>query len=290
MHLNRLIASQEVNLRTLINKNQSLTSATKNSTEENESLKSALKSLEARIQFLTMWDSVPGYDSSADVVLLTPDGGRFIAHSSILSGRSIVFKAMLNSGMQESRSMVISLEDVNKEAVAIFLKFLYKAQIDAKDFQENGEVKAEMIIRLCQQYQIDFLLSTFQNFIVENIINIENLETILCIADIYELDVVKTAITQDSRWSALHAVECTYSSCISINWCYIDNGGDSPAWLTKFLFWILHGNFDWWSWNYSLQVFAALMPGQECWDHILWLKYIHFKRFAFWILFDLPSE
>ena len=49
-------------------------------------------------------------------------------------------------------------------------------------------VKAEMIIRLCQQYQINFLLSTFQNFIVENIINIKNLESILSIADIYELD------------------------------------------------------------------------------------------------------
>lgn len=210
MHLNRLIASQEVNLRTLINKNQSLTSAKKNSTEENETLKSALKSLEDRIQFLTMWDSEPGYDSSADVLLLTPDGGRFIVHSSILSGRSIVFKAMLNSGMQESRSKEIRLEDGSKEAVAIFLKFLYKAQIDAKDFQENGEEKAEIIIRLCQQYQIDFLLSTFQNFIVENIISLENLESILSIADIYGLDAVKAAITQDTRWRAPCAVECTH--------------------------------------------------------------------------------
>ncbi|KAH9293111.1 hypothetical protein KI387_003538 [Taxus chinensis] len=201
MQLNRLIASQEVNLRTLINKNQSLTSAIKNSTQENEFLKSALKSLEERIQFLTTWDSVPGYDTSGDVTLYTPDGGCFLAHRSILSGRSMVFKAMLNSGMKESRSMEVQLHDVNKEAVSIFLKFMYKGEVDAKDFEEDVEKKSEMIVRLCQQYQIDFLLSTFQTFIVDNVISFENLDSMITMADMYQLDVVKTAIKDSTRWS-----------------------------------------------------------------------------------------
>ena len=67
-----------------------------------------------------MWDLDPRYDSSTDIVLLTPDEGHVPQFNSV--GKNHCFQGDVE-GMQESRSMEmeIRLKEVSKEVVAISL-------------------------------------------------------------------------------------------------------------------------------------------------------------------------
>ena len=57
-------------------------------------------------------------------------GKTFHAHKNILAARSEVFKAMLESGMEEVQSGVINVTDITGTAFGILLRYMYTGKVD----------------------------------------------------------------------------------------------------------------------------------------------------------------
>ncbi|GIY37962.1 TD and POZ domain-containing protein 3 [Caerostris darwini] len=62
-----------------------------------------------------------------DITLIV-DGVKLPAHKSILSARSPVFKAMMNSAL-EAESMPVEISDISKEIVKLMLQYIYSGEV-----------------------------------------------------------------------------------------------------------------------------------------------------------------
>ncbi|GIX93606.1 TD and POZ domain-containing protein 1-like [Caerostris extrusa] len=61
-------------------------------------------------------------------ITLNVDGVKFLAHKSILSARSPVFKAMMKSPL-EAESTSVEISDISKEIVKLMLQYIYSGEV-----------------------------------------------------------------------------------------------------------------------------------------------------------------
>ena len=87
----------------------------------------------------------------SDVVLLC-QGEEIRAHRVILSTRSPVFRAMLQSEMSECVTGKIQIDDANKDVFKEMLRYMYCAKVD----ENFTQFKALLI--LADKYQVDELI------------------------------------------------------------------------------------------------------------------------------------
>jgi len=73
-------------------------------------------------------------------VSLVGSDGNVLAHSSVLSAFSDVFKAMLASGMRESQQKVIELQSVSCAELRFLLRLLYTMQVDEANWSNDHTV------------------------------------------------------------------------------------------------------------------------------------------------------
>lgn len=93
-------------------------------------------------------------EQSSDVIVKV-DEESFPVHKLILSSRSPVFKAMLNSNMLESRTHEIIIVDFSADIVKEFLSFLYTDQCNIDLLDQI----AEDLMRIANKYEVPFLQS-----------------------------------------------------------------------------------------------------------------------------------
>eukprot|EP01018_Ginkgo_biloba_P039143 Gb_08839 [translate_table: standard] len=148
-------------------------------------LKANAEDDEAKLVFLRQID----FSSSSDVVILASEGVRFPAHRSILASKSEVFRAMFSSEMKERESEEIVIEDATCESIGAFLSFLYTAEIGEETLGSN----IEDVVRLSHRYNVDFLLSTCDEFIVNSLLSEQTVVGFLRMAYVYNLKATKKA-------------------------------------------------------------------------------------------------
>ena len=74
------------------------------------------------------------------------------AHRSLLSARSPVFAAMFASGMEETITGQVCIEDADFSTFCDFLKFLYTGTLESS-------VKKEKLLAVADKYQVETLLN-----------------------------------------------------------------------------------------------------------------------------------
>lgn len=57
------------------------------------------------------------------------DGKVFKCHKSVLSDRSPVFESMFNNEMEENRTSIVKIEDIDSSTMKLFLRFLYRLEV-----------------------------------------------------------------------------------------------------------------------------------------------------------------
>lgn len=100
-------------------------------------------------------------------VVFQIDGRSLHAHKFILSSRSPVFAAMFLSGMQESHSSLILVEDVDFRVMQAILRYIYVGDID-----EDNVNNCEFVIKLfaaADKYNLKYLRNVCESYIACNL-------------------------------------------------------------------------------------------------------------------------
>lgn len=140
--------------------------------EAEAALKKEIEELNARIAFLRTWVPEAMTDPFSDLVLEASDGSKIRAHRAVLVSRSSVFKAMLESEMEESRSGTIKITDFSYEVLRLFVHYLYTAEI----YPESLEECAFDLLALAEKYNVKHLKSVCERFMTSKV----NSENALC--------------------------------------------------------------------------------------------------------------
>lgn len=111
----------------------------------------------------------------------------FNVHKTILVARSTVFKAMFLNNMKENSSNIIAINNVNPEALEIFLRYLYTGVIDIP-FEMS-----ESILDLAEMYDLTDLRQICIPIIQENI-SVSTAVDILIMTDKYRLFMTKERV------------------------------------------------------------------------------------------------
>ncbi|KAJ7965487.1 BTB/POZ domain-containing protein [Quillaja saponaria] len=147
--------------------------------ETEEELKREIEDLKAKVDFLRFKSPHDHHNRSngpcfTDIVLVASEGGfgggpsvPVPAHKAVLVSRSLVFKAMLENEMEESRSGTIKISDVSFDALRAFVKYLYTAEANL------DEVLACDVLILAEKYQVKHLKTYCEKFLVSRL-NWEN--------------------------------------------------------------------------------------------------------------------
>ncbi|XP_019464120.1 PREDICTED: BTB/POZ domain-containing protein At4g08455 isoform X2 [Lupinus angustifolius] len=127
--------------------------------ETEEEYKRQIEELKAKINFLKLSSAVDTTD-----VILIPYGdcssGCVHAHKAILVSRSPVFKAMLESDMEESRSGTIKIDDVSYDALSAFVNYLYTAEACLDD-----QMAFDLLV-LAEKYEVKHLKAFCEKFLI----------------------------------------------------------------------------------------------------------------------------
>ncbi|KAG2663291.1 hypothetical protein I3760_16G021900 [Carya illinoinensis] len=144
--------------------------------EMKDKFKREIEELKAKVAFLRFWSpfdphSRPNGPCFTDVVLVaTSDdhsaeiGAPVPAHKALLVSRSPVFKAMLESEMEESLSGTIKISDVSYDALRSFVNYLYTAEVSCLDEQ----VACELLV-LAEKYQVNHLKAYCEKLLVSKL-------------------------------------------------------------------------------------------------------------------------
>lgn len=95
------------------------------------------------------------------------DGKSLRAHKFILAARSPVFAAMFQSGMQESQSSVIVIEDVEAEVMQAVIRYIYCGDIEEE--HEDNALFAIKLFAAADKYHLKFLRTLCESFIAANL-------------------------------------------------------------------------------------------------------------------------
>ncbi|RZC54442.1 hypothetical protein C5167_013289 [Papaver somniferum] len=139
--------------------------------ETEEELKREIEDLKSKISFLTWLSPVDDHHrpssvlSFTDVVLVATDDQSppVPAHKAILVSRSPVFKAMLESDMEESRSGTIKISDVSYNVLRSFVHYLYTAEATL------DESMALDLLVLAERYQVKHLKAYCEKFMTSKV-------------------------------------------------------------------------------------------------------------------------
>ena len=99
---------------------------------------------------------------TSDIVMVC-QGEQIKAHRLILSARSPVFAAMLQSDMSESVNGEIKIDDVDKDVIKEMLRYMYKVEV------EDGFTKFKELLVLADKYQVEELVKFCGSKIVESL-------------------------------------------------------------------------------------------------------------------------
>lgn len=149
--------------------------------ETEEELKLEIEELKAKVNFLRFWaplDSRPHHSHRSttpcftDVLLVAfdEDSGKPITNSvpvpankAVLASRSPVFRAMLETEMEESLSGTIKLSDVSYDALRAFVNYLYTAEACLDD-----EMACDLLV-LGDKYEVKHLKSYCEKFLISKL-------------------------------------------------------------------------------------------------------------------------
>ncbi|KAK1439906.1 hypothetical protein QVD17_05731 [Tagetes erecta] len=147
--------------------------------ETEEELKREIEELKSKVNFLRFWppiDSRPHRSTSpcfTDVLLVAVDvdSGHPLANSApvpankaVLASRSPVFRAMLETEMEESLSGTIKLSDVSYDALRAFVNYLYTAEACLDD-----DMACNLII-LADKYEVKHLKTYCEKFLISKLV------------------------------------------------------------------------------------------------------------------------
>lgn len=133
--------------------------------ETEEALKKEIEELQARIAFLKTWVPEAMEEDCADIVLECSDGSKIRAHRAVLVSRSSVFKAMLESKMEESRTNTIKITDFPYEILRLFVHYLYTAEI----YIESLDDCVVDLLALAEKYNVKQLKSVCERHMVSKL-------------------------------------------------------------------------------------------------------------------------
>jgi len=127
----------------------------------------------------------------SDVTILCR-GSRFAVHKVILASRSSVFRAMFTSNMEESKpNPEIVMEDLEKEAVRLMVKFIYTNSIQTADLDEN----AKILLAAAEKYDLRQLKSLCENSLAKSLAP-ENCVRRLALADRFSAEHLKSRVLE----------------------------------------------------------------------------------------------
>jgi len=121
-------------------------------------------------------------------------GQTFVAHKFVLAMRSPVFEAQLYGPMKEAREQCITIEGMQPSIFKALLHFIYTDSLPAMDDLEAGD-HSELIRHMlvaADRYAMDRLNLMCQSILCDNL-NVENVVTILALADQHQCDMLKDA-------------------------------------------------------------------------------------------------
>lgn len=129
-------------------------------------------------------------DSSCkfDCILKTTDGTDIPAHKLILSARSPVFRAMLESDMRETQTGIITVLDCQAEVISDFVRYLYTGKCNDDKLQSHG---IEML-RMAHEFSVQSLLTTCEITLAQNASD-ENIIELLKLAELYQTKYLRDA-------------------------------------------------------------------------------------------------
>lgn len=139
--------------------------------ETEEELKREIEELKSKVSFLRL-DSRPQRSTFTDVFLVAfdvdsakplPNSIPVPANKAVLASRSPVFRAMLETEMEESLSGTIKLSDVSYDALRAFVNYLYTAEASLDD-----EMACNLLI-LADKYQVKHLKTYCEKFLISKL-------------------------------------------------------------------------------------------------------------------------
>jgi len=132
--------------------------------------------------------------SESDVVFKI-ENEEFPARRYVLSENNTFFKNMFASGMKESLSSVIEIEDTKAPTFKAFLEFIYVGKVDLK------EDLALDLLKLADKYILNDLKTYCGNYL-RGIITLDNCANLSEIADLYDTEALKARIRAFFRENA----------------------------------------------------------------------------------------
>lgn len=151
--------------------------------ETEEELKLEIDELKSKVNFLRLLCSAPNSVTRAntpcfsDVVLVacgSPDSPdmpcnspSIPAHRAVLTSRSPVFRAMLETEMEESLSGTIKMNDVSYDALRTFVNYLYTAEACLDE-----QMACDLLV-LAEKYQVKHLKTHCEKYLMSRL-NWEN--------------------------------------------------------------------------------------------------------------------
>ncbi|XP_059630620.1 BTB/POZ domain-containing protein At4g08455 [Cornus florida] len=142
--------------------------------ETEEELKGEIEDLKAKVAFLRFWAPLDHRSRPCftDVVLVASDHDSgspatnhvpVPAHKAVLASRSPVFRAMLESEMEESLSGTIKISEVSYDALRSFVNYLYTAETWLDE-----QMACDLLV-LAEKYEVKHLKTYCENFLVSKL-------------------------------------------------------------------------------------------------------------------------
>ncbi|KAL3682299.1 hypothetical protein R1sor_000321 [Riccia sorocarpa] len=103
-----------------------------------------------RLRFLREYESSPlSKDFRGDIRFLGWDGEEVHAHKFVMAGRSVVFRRMFSSDMQEKETGIVHCPDASAPVLKSMVNFCYTAEI-----QFTEEASPEEVLKIAHKYDI----------------------------------------------------------------------------------------------------------------------------------------
>jgi len=107
----------------------------------------------------------------------------FEAHKIVLAARSDYFRALLYSGMRETNSDVVEINEAKPDAFKLLLRYIYTGKISLRNEKEEAIID---LLSLVHQYGLLELQRSISDYL-ESILEIKNVCSIYDISSLYQL-------------------------------------------------------------------------------------------------------